>query len=237
MNLYKTSVFLFIAAMCAAANAGTEELFRGAAWIEAPAGMNAAVFAATLKARALTLEDGFKNPPRDARPHTWYHMMNGNVTKEGITADFEALAQAGVGGVQMFDAGCAVPPGDISFNTPEWFDVFRHAQKAPFACDITRFVPEGAGSFELEIEVVNRWANRFLGDEILHDNDSEWVLPRNPKDRWAIKVLPQWVKEGRKSPTGRKAFSTWKHYVMTDPMLDSGLLGPVVLRFGRAFPK
>jgi len=105
--------------------------------------------------------------------------------------------------------------------------------KAPFACDITRFVPEGADSFELEIEVVNRWANRFLGDEILHDNDSEWVLPRNPKDRWAIKVLPQWVKEGRKSPTGRKAFSTWKHYVVTDPMLDSGLLGPVILRFGR----
>ena len=39
-------------------------------------------------------------------------MMNGNVTKAGITRDFEELAKAGVGGVQMFDAGCAVPPGD-----------------------------------------------------------------------------------------------------------------------------
>ena len=54
---------------------------------------------------ATALEKGFVDPPNSAKPHTWYHMMNGNVTKEGITRDFEALAAAGVGGVQMFDAG------------------------------------------------------------------------------------------------------------------------------------
>ena len=105
----------------------------------------AAALAATLQARALSLEEGFKNPPRDARPHTWYHMMNGNVTKEGITADFEALARAGVGGVQMFDAGCAVPPGDISFNTPEWFDVFRHAQAEAKRLGLEICVPNCSG--------------------------------------------------------------------------------------------
>ena len=73
------------------------------------------------------LEAGFANPPDSAKPHTWYHMMNGNVTKEGITRDFEALAEAGFGGVQMFDAGCAIPPGGLDFNSPEWFDMFRHA--------------------------------------------------------------------------------------------------------------
>ena len=45
------------------------------------------------------LARGFVTPPNAAKPHTWYHMMNGNVTKEGITCDFEALAKAGVGGV------------------------------------------------------------------------------------------------------------------------------------------
>ena len=50
---------------------------------------------ACLSASALTLEDGFRNPPDSAKPHVWYHMMNGNVTKEGITCDFEALAKAG----------------------------------------------------------------------------------------------------------------------------------------------
>ena len=74
-----------------------------------------------------SLESGFVNPPDSAKPHTWYHMMNGNVTKAGVTRDFEALAEAGFGGVQMFDAGCAIPPGGLDFNSPAWFDLFRHA--------------------------------------------------------------------------------------------------------------
>ncbi len=82
---------------------------------------------ACLSASALTLEDGFRNPPDSAKPHVWYHMMNGNVTKEGITCDFEALAKAGIGGVQMFDVTEGMPRGTLSFNTPEWFDMMRHA--------------------------------------------------------------------------------------------------------------
>ena len=73
------------------------------------------------------LKAGFLDPPHEAKPHTWYHMMNGNVTKEGITRDFEALAEIGVGGVQMFDAGCEIPPGLLAFNSPEWFDLLKHA--------------------------------------------------------------------------------------------------------------
>ncbi|MBO7720883.1 MAG: hypothetical protein J6T01_00600 [Kiritimatiellae bacterium] len=80
-----------------------------------------------LATAAAGLESGFLRPPDSAKPHTWYHMMNGNVTKAGITRDFEALADAGFGGVQMFDAGCSIPPGDLLFNTPEWFDLFKHA--------------------------------------------------------------------------------------------------------------
>src|SRR5215831_12161727 len=29
----------------------------------------------------------FANPPAAARPHTWWHWMNGNITREGLTAD------------------------------------------------------------------------------------------------------------------------------------------------------
>ena len=39
------------------------------------------------------LEEAFRNPPPEARPHTWGHWMNGNVSKEGIAADHDgALA-------------------------------------------------------------------------------------------------------------------------------------------------
>ena len=44
------------------------------------------------------LLDGFAAPPAAARPHVWWHWMNGNVTKAGITADLEAMAKAGIGG-------------------------------------------------------------------------------------------------------------------------------------------
>ena len=89
--------------------------------------MIVATFLLTAAVSGAQLEKAFVDPPREAKPHTWYHMMNGNVTKEGITRDFEALAEIGVGGVQMFDAGCNIPTGPLAFNSPEWFDMFRHA--------------------------------------------------------------------------------------------------------------
>ena len=93
----------------------------------------------------LSLEDGFRSPPASARPHTWYHMMNGNVTKEGITCDFEALAKVGIGGVQMFDAGCNIPAGPLKFNSPEWFDMFNHAQKEAKRLGLEICIPNCSG--------------------------------------------------------------------------------------------
>ena len=102
-------------------------------------------FACAGAAGALTLEEGFKAPPDSAKPHTWYHMMNGNVTKEGITCDFEALAKAGVGGVQMFDAGCNIPPGPLDFNSPEWFDMFKHAASEARRLGLEICIPNCSG--------------------------------------------------------------------------------------------
>jgi len=36
-----------------------------------------------------TVEQSFSSPPNSAKPHTWWHWMNGNVTREGITRDLE----------------------------------------------------------------------------------------------------------------------------------------------------
>ena len=105
----------------------------------------AAAIGSALPLCALTLEDGFKAPPDSAKPHTWYHMMNGNVTKEGITCDFEALAKAGIGGVQMFDAGCAIPPGPLKFNSDEWFDMFAHAHKEAKRLGLEICIPNCSG--------------------------------------------------------------------------------------------
>ena len=95
---------------------------------------------------ATSLEASFTGEmPNSAKPHTWYHMMNGNVTKAGITRDFEELAKAGVGGVQMFDAGCNIPPGGLDFNSPEWFDMFKHAASEARRLGLEICIPNCSG--------------------------------------------------------------------------------------------
>jgi hypothetical protein len=55
------------------------------------------------------LREGFASPPASARPRTWWHWMNGNVTKEGIAKDLAWMHDIGLGGVQNFDASLATP--------------------------------------------------------------------------------------------------------------------------------
>ena len=38
----------------------------------------------------------------DSRPETWFHIIGGNASKAGLTADLEALKEAGFGGIQFF---------------------------------------------------------------------------------------------------------------------------------------
>ena len=44
----------------------------------------------------------FVTPDRVHYPETWFHYIGGNVSHEGITADLEAIASAGISGVQLF---------------------------------------------------------------------------------------------------------------------------------------
>lgn len=73
------------------------------------------------------LERGFLDPPDSAKPHTWWHWMSGNVTREGITADLEAMKRAGIAGAQIFNVSESIPDGPAPFMSPQWLDLFRHA--------------------------------------------------------------------------------------------------------------
>lgn len=77
-----------------------------------------------------SLETGFKTPPGAAKPRVWWHWVNGNVTKEGITADLEWMKRVGIGGAQIFDVSLGIPrvvDTPAAFMTPAWKAAMRHA--------------------------------------------------------------------------------------------------------------
>ena len=74
-----------------------------------------------------SLDTGFKNSPDSARPQTWWHWMNGNITKAGITADLEAMKHIGLGGATIVNVDCGIPPGPVKFMSPEWREDFKFA--------------------------------------------------------------------------------------------------------------
>lgn len=82
-------------------------------------------FAATSAAED-DLAEGFVKPPDSAKPLTWWHWLDGNVTREGITADLEAIKRGGLGGAYLFNAGVGMPQGPIRFMQPEWLAMIDH---------------------------------------------------------------------------------------------------------------
>ncbi len=67
-----------------------------------------------------TLEQSFVEPPASARPWVYWFVMDGNLSREGITADFEALQHAGIGGVIIMEVNVGIPRGPVNFMSPEW---------------------------------------------------------------------------------------------------------------------
>jgi hypothetical protein len=53
--------------------------------------------------------------------------VNGNVTREGITADLESIKRVGLQGLLLFDVDLPQsPPGPVKFMSDEWRDLMRH---------------------------------------------------------------------------------------------------------------
>jgi hypothetical protein len=95
--------------------------------------------------------------------------------------------------------------------------------KPPFRVDVWGAVR--AGQNRLQIKVANQWQNRLIGDEKL-PSDIKW----SKEWKGALEAFPDWVLSGSPRPEPRrKTFTTWRHITEDDPLLPSGLLGPVRL--------
>ncbi len=57
------------------------------------------------------------------------HAMSANMSKEGLTKDLEAMAEAGLGGLLLFNITQGIPNGKIVYNSPEHHEMLTHTAK------------------------------------------------------------------------------------------------------------
>ena len=73
------------------------------------------------------LSDGFSSPSEEYRPETWFHLNGNNISKEGLKLDLQAIKEAGLQGIHLFNkSGRPYPDVDqIKILSPEWEDMIR----------------------------------------------------------------------------------------------------------------
>jgi hypothetical protein len=139
-------------------------------------------------------------------------------------------------GTATYHINFNVPAKTVAKGRQLWLDLGRVAVMAevklngrnlgilwkfPYRADATSAVQ--AGENTLEVNVANLWINRLIGDEELRE-DSD----RN--EDGTLKSWPNWLEEGKPSPTGRLTFTTHRQWKKGERLRPSGLLGPVMLR-------
>lgn len=82
-------------------------------------------------AHADEIEDAFRQPPEAARPWVLWYWMHGAISREGITADLEAMKTAGIAGAYLMPIKDVEKPelfpNAVRTLTPEWWKVVQHA--------------------------------------------------------------------------------------------------------------
>ena len=73
------------------------------------------------------LEDGFRNPPDEARLWVYWTCQDGHYSIEGATEDLEAMKRAGIGGVLRMDCNVNIPFGGTPYLSGKWREQFVHA--------------------------------------------------------------------------------------------------------------
>lgn len=88
------------------------------------------VFAVACTSCIAALLDDFKkefaSPPRQYGPHPFYHWINGNIRKEALDSDLDAMRDAGYGGAVIYDVNAGLPPGDVEYGSDAWLDLVVH---------------------------------------------------------------------------------------------------------------
>jgi len=143
------------------------------------------------------------------------------------------LASALADGKRLYlDLGRVEVVADVRVNG----EVVGNVWKPPYRVDITDLVQVGDNN--LEVEVANLWPNRLIGDEHFPPEyeyggggGGGFGGGGGAARTGAITEIPAWYAAGQPKPESQRVtFTTYKWYNADDPLFESGLLGPVLLR-------
>ncbi len=91
------------------------------------------------------LRKGFESPPNSARPGVYWFIMDGNISKQGITADLESMKAVGLGSVLFMEVNVGIPRGKVDFMSEEWMNLFVHIVRESERLGITITLGVGPG--------------------------------------------------------------------------------------------
>lgn len=150
---------------------------------------------------------------------SWTEIPDGEVRYFSGIATYETEVKAWDGGEDgrgrvVLSLGEVKNVAEVTVNGKTYPALWR----PPFEVDITDAVADKS-RIDLVVRVANLWPNRLIGDEQLMP-DCEWSGD-------SLKAIPDFVRRGEPSPTRRCTFTTWRHWRSDEPLLRSGLIGPM----------
>lgn len=147
------------------------------------------------------------------------------------TTGFTASAP-GAGQTAILDLGEVADIARVKLNGREVATLWH----PPFRTDITEFLASGEN--KLEVHVANRWINRMIGDAAIEVDYTYQPEGRSKFTDGRLEVLPDWLYDPvkRAGSRPRHSFAVWQHYKAEDPLVPSGLLGPVEIHWFNQVP-
>jgi hypothetical protein len=156
-----------------------------------------------------SLEQGFMNPPNEARLRAYWWWLNGDVTKASIARDLEEMKAKGFGGALICDAdgssqdGNERAPHGPTFLSDQWRELFKHTLREAHRLGL-----------EMSLNIQSGWN---LGGPMVKPEDAPkklvWTETRVAGPNAVETKLP--------TPTGRDGFYR-DLYVLAFPVKPDG---------------
>jgi|GEM_PF-578322 len=127
------------------------------------------IFVSSPTASADGLAGQFRTPSREFGPWTYYFVENGSADSAGVTADMEALARVGYGGIMLFhEHRDGMPVGSIQPFSPEFRALHQHilAEAGRVGLQVIQFNCHGSSTAGGPWNPVERSMKRVVWREV-----------------------------------------------------------------------